>query len=137
MDADPREEVIAELCKENAQLRAENAQLRKTIGQLQERIEALERPALDIACQGQAHRSAAPSRRDDRNKKPPDQHGRPGRKPGHPPAYRGRPDHVDEMIDVPLPACPRCGGPVTQVTAREQFIEDLPPVRPHVTQLVT
>jgi hypothetical protein len=135
MDADPRDTVIAELRAENAELRAqitrlqaENAELRETIRQLQERIEALER---------QAHRSAAPFRRDERNKKPPEQHGRPGRKPGHPPAYRARPDHVDERIEVLLPACPRCGGPVTGVTPCEQFIEDLPPARPHVTHLVT
>jgi hypothetical protein len=85
----------------------------------------------------QAHRSAAPFRREQRKKKPPDQHGRPGRKPGHPPAYRVRPGHVDEKIEVPLEACPRCGGPVTGLAACEQFIEDLPPTRPHVTHLVT
>jgi transposase len=142
MDADPRDALIeqlraenaqlraenAQLRAENAQLRAENAQLRETIRKLQERLEVLER---------QAHRSAAPFRREERNKKPPEQHGRPGRKPGHPPAYRVRPDHVDEKIDVPLTACPRCGGPVRGVTASEQFIEDLPPSRPHVTHLVT
>jgi hypothetical protein len=121
MDADPRDALIE-------QLRAENAELRQTLGQLQERIETLER---------EAHRSAAPFRRDERKKKPAAQHGRPGRKPGHPPAYRVRPDHVDERIEVPLTACPRCGGAVTGVTACEQFIEDLPPTRPHVTQLVT
>jgi len=128
MDADPRDALIGRLQAENAQLRAENTGLRETIHRLEERLEELER---------QAHRSAAPFRRDDRSKKPPEQHGQPGRKPGHPPAYRVRPDHVDERIEVPLTACPRCGGPVTAVTACEQFIEDLPPIRPHVTQLAT
>lgn len=128
MDADPRDALIGRLQAENAQLRAENAGLRETIRGLEERLDEWER---------QAHRSAAPFRRDDRNKKPPEQHGRPGRKPGHPPAYRVRPDHIDETIEVPLTACPRCGGAVIGVEACEQFIEDLPPIRPHVTQLVT
>jgi hypothetical protein len=128
MDADPRDVLIAELRAENARLAAANDQLRETIRQLQERLEELER---------QAHRSAAPFRRDDRNKKPPGQHGRPGRKPGHPPAYRVRPEHIDERIEVPLTACPRCGGVVIGVDACEQFIEDLPPIRPHVTHLLT
>lgn len=135
MDADSRDSLIEQLRVENRQLLAENirldadnTQLRKTIHRLQERMEALER---------QAHRSAAPFRRDDRKKKPPEQHGRPGRKPGHPPAYRVRPDYIDETIEVPLTACPRCGGSVGGVEACEQFIEDLPPTRPHVTRLVT
>jgi len=44
---------------------------------------------------------------------------------------------VDERIEVPLTACPRCGGAVADVTVCEQFIEDIPPTRPHVTQLIT
>lgn len=121
MDADPRDILIE-------QLRAENAELRRTIRELQERLEALER---------QAHRSAAPFRRRDERKKPPAQHGKPGRKPGHPPAFRARPQVIDEHIEVPLTGCPQCGGPVKGVTPCEQFIEDLPPTRPHVTHLVT
>ena len=128
MDADPRDVLIEQLRAENARLVVENAELRETIRRLERRLEELER---------QAHRSAAPFRRDERKKKPPDQHGRPGRKPGHPPAYRVRPDHIDEEIDVPLTACPRCGGAVLGVDACEQFIEDLPPIRPRVTHLVT
>lgn len=121
MDADPRDALIE-------QLRAENAALRETIRQLQERIETLER---------ELHRSVAPFRRPERKKKPLEQHGRPGRKPGHPPAFRARPEHIDERIEVPLTACPRCGGTISNVTVCKQFIEDLPPTRPHVTQLVT
>ena len=62
---------------------------------------------------------------------------RPGRPAGHPGAYRPVPDHVDEEAEVPLTGCPCCGGPLAAVEAVEQFIEDLPPPRPHVTRLVT
>ena len=76
MDADPRDALIEQLQTENARLRAENtglraeqarlladhAQLRETIRRLEQRLEELER---------QAHRSAAPFRREERKKKPP------------------------------------------------------------------
>ena len=61
---------------------------------------------------------------------------RPGRKRGHPGAFRHKPDHLDEAIEVGLCSCPHCGG--TQFkdqNAIEQLIEDIPPVRPHVTRL--
>jgi hypothetical protein len=47
------------------------------------------------------------------------------------------PDYVDENVEVPLPACPNCGGPVAGVAPVEQFIEDIPVMRPRVTRLVT
>jgi hypothetical protein len=45
---------------------------------------------------------------------------------------------IDEFLEVKLCSCPRCGG--TQFkdqNAIEQIIEDIPPVRPHVTRLTT
>ena len=113
--------LIEELRRQNASLREENARLR-------ERIEELERVAA---------RQAAPFRRREKKKVPPEQKKRPGRKGGHYGVSRARPAHVDERIDVPLDACPRCGGEVSDRTWVQQFIEDLPPVRPHVTELWT
>lgn len=128
MAEDPRDRRIRELEAENARLRAEVRRLRQLVATLQDRVEQLTR---------QAHRQAAPFRRPEKDKKPPDQHGTPGRPVGHPPAHRPPPSHIDEDIEVPLAACPRCGGPVADLQRREQFIEDLPPIRPHVTRLVT
>ena len=128
MDADSRDQRIKELEAENARLRAENEQFRQLVRQLHEQIEQLER---------QNARQAAPFRRKDKDRKPPDQHGKPGRKKGHPPAHREQPPDVDEDIEVRLEACPHCGGAVVDVQPCEQFIEDLPPIRPHVTRLVT
>ena len=62
---------------------------------------------------------------------------RPGRKPGHPGAYRPRPTHVDEEVEAPLPCCPRCGGAVADTQPVEQFVEELPEIKPRVTRIVT
>ncbi len=128
MDADPRDQRLRELEAEVARLRAENEQLRQFVKQLQERIEELERAAA---------RQAAPFRRKDKDRKPPDQHQTPGRKPGHPPAHRPEPPQIDDHVEVRLTGCPHCGGPVDSVEPCEQILENLPPVRPHVTRLVT
>lgn len=121
MDADPRDALIE-------RLQAENAALRELVKQLTDRIEQLER---------EAHRQAAPFRRKDKDKKPPDQHKPPGRPPGHPAAFRPPPPQVDDDVEMRLDGCPECGGPITAVRACEQYIEDIPPVRPHVTKLTT
>lgn len=128
MDADPRDQRIRELEAEVQRLRAENEQLRQLVKQLHERIEQLER---------QAARQAAPFRRKDKDRKPPGTHGIPGRKSGHQGAHRKEPPQVDDAVEVHLTGCPHCGGPVTDVAPCEQFIEELPPTRPHVTRLVT
>ena len=135
MDADPRDQRIGELEAENSRLRealaardAQIEQLRELNKQLQDRIEELERAAA---------RQAAPFRRKDKDRKSPQQHGKPGRRPGHPPAHRREPPQIDDHLEVRLTGCPHCGGPVGSVEACEQIIEDLPPVRPRVTRLIT
>ena len=71
-----------------------------------------------------AKRQAAPFRRPHRKGRP----GRPGRKPGHAPANRPVPDHVDEDLFAPLLGCPCCGGEVEDVAdLPPQFVIDLPP----------
>ena len=135
MDADPRNQRLRQLEAENIALCAQVQtqaelidQLRQQIGELEKKIQELEQTAA---------RQAAPFRRRDKIKKPPEQHKRPGRPPGHPPAFRPPPTQIDETIEVPLDQCPQCGGPLTDVQSCGQYIEDLPPVRPHVTKLTT
>jgi transposase len=128
MDVDPRDQRIADL---EAQLGAANARvqtLEQELKRAMERLGELERSA---------HRQAGPFRRDPSGKIPPEQHKRPGRKPGHQGFFRSVPPQVDEQIDVPLERCPRCGGAVGGVTVLEQFIEEIPPVRPRVIRLTT
>jgi hypothetical protein len=121
MDADPRDQLIQTL-------QAENQRLRELVQQLQQRIEELERAA---------HRSAAPFRRKDQDRKPPDQHKPPGRPAGHPPAFRSPPLDIDDHVEVELNGCPNCGAAVHDLRRCEQIIEEIPVVRPHITQLIT
>jgi hypothetical protein len=121
MDADAQNKLI-----EN--LQAENQTLREQLRQALQRIEELERAA---------HRQAAPFRRDPRKIIPPEQRKRPGRKEGHEGCFRTEPPVIDELIDVPLERCPRCGGALQSVSVLEQVIEEIEPVRPKVIKLRT
>jgi transposase len=119
---------IARLQEENAQLRARLQELEQQWRPLAERLDELERAA---------KRQAAPFRRREEKKVPPAEQKKPGRKPGHPGAQRMQPRYVDERINVPLSACPQCQGPVEDCRPIRQFIEEIPPLRPHVVQLTT
>jgi hypothetical protein len=124
---------LAELVAEVEPLRRHNDQLREQLDQARQRIRELENEMEQL--QREATRQAAPFRLPDHKRSTAPR--RPGRKPGHPGFSRPVPDHVDEHIEVPLHACPHCGGPVVAARRLEQYIEELPPVRPHVTHLIT
>lgn len=111
-----------------AELLAENASLRQELAQARARIEELERTAA---------RQAAPFRREERNKIPPQEQKRPGRKPGHLGCYRRPPRRVDLEIEVPLSVCPQCGDKVSDRQPLVQYIEEIPPLRPQVVRLTT
>ena len=112
------------------------------IAELEGKVRALEaenrglRDRLDEA-QRKAARQAAPFRRRETKKVPDGQKKRPGRPKGHKGSYRTLPAWYDEHVEVPLTACPGCGGAVGEVEPVEQFIEEIPPIRPRVTRLVT
>jgi transposase len=134
-DRDRLEALVSQLREENARLRQQLAEALERIAQLeqensrlQQRLDELER---------ESARQAAPFRRGEAKKVPPGERKRPGRKPGHPGAYRQRPAHVDEEIEVPLEACPCCGGPLQDRRPLVQYIEEIPPLRPKVVRLTT
>lgn len=116
-------------------LRAENAALREQLQVAREELrKALERIAeLEQA----AARQAAPFRRREEKKIPPEHRKRPGRKPGHPGAMRAWPRTIDAEIEAPLPPHCDCGGRLGDRQPLVQYIEEIPPVRPHVTRLTT
>jgi hypothetical protein len=144
----------AQALEENARLRAENAELKAGLKEALARIEQLERQSpggnsklnLD-ALQGDLQhaleriaeleraklRQAAPFRRP-RNEGPKK---KPGRKPGHRGARRPRPPHIDQEIEVPLPACPHCLAELLDRRPLIQIIEEIPELRPLVTRLIT
>jgi hypothetical protein len=123
-------------------LRHENESLRALVANLLEANQNLQRQLQELQqrldeAQRQGARQAAPFRRRERTKVPSEQKKKPGNKPGHPGTYRAVPGQVDEHVEAPLHGCPCCGADLTHVEAVEQFIEDLPPRRPHVTRIVT
>ena len=125
---------LAELLPQLDGLRSQNATLREQLEIQTQRIAQLEE-ALQGA-ERAAHRQAAPFRIEEKKRvlapKPP------GRKPGHAAAFRRHPDHIDQCVEVQLCACSQCGARDFIDQSRiEQFIEDIPPVRPHVTRLTT
>jgi transposase len=135
-------DALAQALARAHELGQENRTLRETIAELEKRIAELSsenttlRDQLEEA-QRQAARQAAPFRRRDSQKVPEAERKTPGRPKGHPGAYRAIPAHVDAYADVPLPCCPHCGGTVEAVEPIEQFIAEIPLLRPTVTRLVT
>jgi hypothetical protein len=125
---DTPKSLIDQLRRENGELRAQLATALDENRQLRERLDQAERAAA---------RQAAPFRRRDSKKIPEGQQKRPGRPKGHKGEYRRVPAQIDDHAEVPLNACPNCGGPVTDIVPVEQFIEETPRFRPHVTRLVT
>jgi transposase len=127
-------ERLAQMAPELEALRAQIASLHqelevktKCIAQLEEALAAAQRAA---------HRQAAPFRVEPQKRSVAPK--RPGRKRGHPGACRHKPDQIDERLEVKLCSCPHCGGSqFKDPHTIEQLIEDIPPVRPHVTRLTT
>lgn len=136
---DQAEQMMA-LLTENQTLRDQSQSLQRELEATREdlraknaRLVALEEQL--AAAQTQAARQAAPFRLRDQARSPCPR--RPGRPPGHPGSCRPVPAIIDHHVEVPLPHCPRCAGPVIQPRRVEQYIEELPPVRPEVTRLIT
>ena len=109
--------VIVRLERRVAELEAENARLKRE-------LEEAERAG---------KRQAAPFAKGTPKSHPK----RPGRKAGHPRAFRPAPapTSIDAVLEAPLPAaCPRCGGAVVAERVAVQYQVDIPPVRPVTTQ---
>jgi transposase len=121
---------VSQLQQRAQQLKAAREQIKAKearIAELEALLESAQRAPYRQAAPfrvAQAKRAAAP--------KPP------GRPAGHPGACRPRPAQIDEEITVELRACPQCGQEQwRQPQEIEQFIEEIPVMRPRVTRLRT
>src|SRR6185503_18445089 len=118
--ADEPSEPTPPKCENCDKLGAKVKTLEETVERLLKRIEELERAG---------KRQAGPFSKGDPKKNPK----RPGRKPGSEygrQGLRSKPEKIDEIVDVPLPAaCPDCGSAVEEVRVAKQFQTDLPPVK--------
>lgn len=108
-------------------------QLEQQIKDLNDRNEGLTAKVQQL--ETKAARQAAPFRIEE--KKRASNPKKPGRPEGHPGSCRAIPDHVDEEIQVPLMACPDCGGKLGSRRRIVQYVEELPVVRPRVIRLTT
>jgi transposase len=108
-------------------------QLEQQVKDLNDRNDGLKAKVQEL--ETRAARQAAPFRIED--KKRVSNPKKPGRKEGHCGSCRAIPDHVDEEIQVPLTACPDCGGKLRSRRKIVQYIEELPAVRPRVIRLTT
>src|ERR1700720_3752779 len=116
-------ERLSEMAPELEALRAQNASLEQQLEAQTKRLAELEK-ALEAA-----HRQAAPFRLEPQKRTVAPK--RPGRQRGHPGAFRHQPEQIDEDIEVELCSCPHCGGQQFRDQSQsEQFIEELPPLRP-------
>ncbi|MBC7344183.1 MAG: IS66 family transposase zinc-finger binding domain-containing protein, partial [Clostridia bacterium] len=119
-----------ELEREVRRLRRENQELRAQLKEAQARIAALEAEL----CRGR--RQAAPFSRDEKKANPK----RPGRRPGQGNfSWRKPPpeEEIQETVEVPLPRCPDCGGPLIDRATHEQIQIDLPEIKPRVIRFLT
>ena len=111
--------------------------LQEQLETAQDQIQALEQKLGESERAGK--RQAAPFRVREHKKKKTKK--RPGRAPGHPPAWRNSPpdEEVDEHIEVGLSNCPHCGDSIAMEALRpvDQTILELPPIRPRVIRLRT
>jgi transposase len=83
----------------------------------------------------ESHRQAAPFARPERV--PPASCGRPGRRRGHPAAYRPRPARIDERVEVLLTRCPACRGRLCGRRRHRHVEVEIPPIRPVAREYVT
>ena len=125
-----------DLIGENERLRAETAALRERVTELEAELAKVKAEferlkGLLAEAERAGKRQAAPFSKGTPKGKPK----RPGRKAGHQPAHRSRPKQVNRVLEADLPpVCPCCGGNLTKHRVEEQFVIDIPPVEPVVTQ---
>lgn len=96
-------------------------QLQEQVAKLNARVEELERTT---------QRQAAPFRRREKLLKAQEDKKNPGREKGHPGSFRSQPSEVDFDEEVKLEACPFCGGEVEELEMVEQYVEEIPRLRP-------
>lgn len=103
----------------------------RRIAELEARVAQLERLLLEAV--RASKRQAAPFSRN----RPKENPKKPGRPEGHAAALRPAPPTITETVNVPLKACPDCGGPVEDVHTHQRVETDLPKIEPVAKQYVT
>ena len=128
------EEILAKLDRMGSRLKtleSENAKLRDRVTELESELEKTQR---------EGKQQAAPFRKPRDQRKPPEEHKKPGRRPGHEPNFKKppSPDQVDRTKEVPLGRdCPCCGEELEQREQHEHFVVDIPRIKAIWTRFLT
>ena len=109
------------LGRENAHLKARLAEMERQLAEVQRRLDAQQRAE---------RRQATPFRRRHHKAKPK----KAGRTEGHAGAQRARPEHGDQVVEVPRAVCPTCQTLLEDTAVQEQFQIDMPPSGPQGSQ---
>jgi len=123
-----------------AQMQAMRAEMQEQIALLRQRVRTLDEQNRRLRQQREAakqagKRQAAPFRLAPHKRA--SEPASPGRKQGHAGSYRRAPEHIDERVEVKMSGCPECGGAVTDIRPIRQVVEEIPPIRPQVVEVVT
>ncbi len=127
----PTPEENAKLREENERLRRELEERERKIAEQSKEIDDLKRQLGDAQRAGKRQARPFARRRRVKNRK------KSGRPAGHEGASQGTPAQVDEEAVEPLCGCPHCGGEVANIKDHEQFVTDIPPIKPRTTRIVT
>src|SRR5579859_4230618 len=136
MTADALPRSYEDLVAENSALRERVADLEQQAAGFRQRVVELEAALKAALEQLEAARRAGKRQAAPFSKGPPKENPRrPGRKVGHPPAQRDKPERIDRTFDVKLAhgICLKCGGELVDHTIQVQYQVEIPPVTPIVT----
>jgi len=130
----PNDFAIALRAQRIAELEVQLRERDQLIAALQEKVRQLEEELEKTKRAGK--RQATPFAREKREAEPK----RPGRKKGQGKFSHRRkpaPEEVRETKETPLDCCPECRGALSERKEHEQFVVDIPPVKPEITRYVT
>jgi len=125
-------------------LRRENEELKREVERLREEKKVVERNLKKVEKEFEEYKARHPENTGEKDGKayvikPPAKPGprkRPGARSGHKPHYRRLPEHIDDVVDVPVHRCPHCGSDeLSDVQeTRDRVVEDIPECAPVVTK---
>ena len=127
------------------QLIRENKKMNRKIERLEHRIEKLKKEKKAIKKEFKEYKARHPATVGVKNGKPyafksntkSANPKRPGARKGHKRQVRKMPEHIDEIVPIPIETCPHCGGVDLSEDVQEiriRVVEDIPVIKPVVTR---
>ncbi len=123
----------------------ENKKMNRQIEKLKRRIEKLKKEKKSIEKEYKEYKARHPTSVGVKNGKPyafksntkSADPKKPGARKGHKRQVRKMPEHIDEIVPIPIETCPHCGGADISEEVQEirtRVVEDIPVIKPVVTR---